>query len=91
MRTVFEIEAREIERVDYLTTYNHIMWKFKVPQKNGITHFYEDYDDVGLEPSYRFGAFINGYLETYFCGEGEAVPAEKIGYGGVWFRVHVFD
>ena len=95
MKTILRIEANEIEKVESMTFYNHIMWKIKSRNGYGFTHMREVYDDVSDYPDYTFGAITNNGKEDIFMpfasGEGDPVPVDKIGYGGVWIDVVMFN
>jgi len=90
MRVYFEVEANEIEKVPELTYYNNIMWKFTKPNKLGITHFVEHYDDVNDWPSYNLGVLVAGEFKCLGTGEGKPIPEDKIGFGGVFTQIMVY-
>ena len=83
MRVYLEVEASEIEKVPDLTYYNNIMWKFTKHNKLGITHFVEKYDDVNDYPFYELGTLVDGTFECLATGEGDPIPVDKLGFGGV--------
>ena len=90
MRVYFEVEANEIEKVPELTYYNNIMWKFTKHNKLGITHFVEKYDDVNDYPFYELGTLVDGTFECLATGEGDPIPKDKIGFGGVFTQILMY-
>ena len=87
MQTYFKFEANEIEKVESLSRYNHLVWRLKKRNDFGITHFVEKYDDVNDCPTYEFGAMDDEGFTVLASGEGDPVPEDKIGCGGVWTEV----
>lgn len=89
MEVYFKFEANEIEKVDSLSYYNYSMWRLKRQNGFGISHFIEKYDDVCDSPTYEFGIMDDGGFTCYASGEGDPVPEDKIGCGGVWTEVRL--
>jgi hypothetical protein len=89
MRVYFEVEANEIEKVATATYYNNIMWKFTKPNKLGITYLKEHYDDVNDWPSYELGVLVDGKFKCLGTGEGDPIPEDKIGFGGVFTQIMI--
>ena len=89
MHVEFIIHANKIELDNELTYYNHMMWKITGYNKMPFSHIKEVYDDVGECPIYEFGIIVDGEMKCFATGEGEAIDEEKIGTGGVYFKVHI--
>jgi len=88
VRVILRFETRELEKVPFLTYYNHVCHKLKVPFMEA-THLYECCDDVGFEPSYKIGKFVDEKFITLFWGEGDAIPEGRETTGGVWVDIEV--
>lgn len=84
------IEANEIEQVDELSSYNNIVWKLARPTL-GLTHFKEVYDDVSEYPVYHFGIIENNRFKSILQGDGDPIPLDKIGVGGVWVEITILN
>lgn len=90
MEVCMRIEANEIEQVKELTYYNNVMWKFIRPNRLGITHFNEKFDDICENyVRYEFGILEEGKFKYMFDGEGKCIPEKEIGCGGIWTEVHI--
>jgi len=91
MQTHIKIEANEIEKVEGRSFYNHIWWKLKKTNWLGITHLEEKYDDVIENPVYTLGTMNDDKFTFIAYGEGDPVPEEKIGCGGVWIDIDLIS
>jgi len=89
MKIKLEFEANEIEKVSRLTYYNNVMWKFIRHNELGLTHFKEIYDDVSDYPRYEFYIMNDGKFKYIAGGDGDPIPVESLGFGGVWISVDI--
>lgn len=81
----FEVLMTEIAMNKEKTCYNHLHWDMR-PNRFGITHLKEIYDDVCEHTaSYKF---YKGD-EMLCSGEGDPIPDDKIGFGGVSVMVQL--
>ncbi len=89
MKVTLKVEANEMEHVKSMSCYNNIMWRLKKTNDFGITHISERYDDVSDYPEYYLGHVPNGDFCSFTIGEGDPVPEDKIGTGGVWINIDI--
>lgn len=87
MQVVLKIEANEIVAVNELSYYNHAVYRLKKTNPYGVTHLVEIYDDVCDYPDYELGTLEDGKLKITMGGEGDPVPTEDLGCGGVWISI----
>jgi hypothetical protein len=85
MNVHFEVWTTEITLNKEMTFYNHLWWSMK-SNRYGITHFIEKYDDV-CEHTASYEFFRDG--EMLCSGEGDPIPQDKIGTGGVSVMVQI--
>lgn len=85
MKIHFEVLTTEITLNREMTVYNRLWWDMK-PNRFGITHLTEKYDDV-CEHTASYEFFRNG--EMLCSGEGDPIPEEYIGVGGVSVMVQI--
>ena len=90
MKVLLQVESNEIEYVKELSSYNNLIWKFKTP-KTGFTHMREIYDDVSEWPSTSLGKIIEGGFWIKYSGESDGVDADKIGCGGHFTNIHLYE
>ena len=91
MNIYFEFEANEIEPVATMSHYNYAMWRMIRANKLGVTHFAEVYDDVSDTPAYELGVVVDGSFVSLLYGEGDPVPEGRIGCGGVFTKIQLFN
>lgn len=84
MKVVFELEMREMSFNQEKTIYNNLWWDFK-PNKFGITHLVEKYDDLTEWPSYT----IYSGNKIFAYGEGDPLDPTKQGCGGLSVPVEI--
>lgn len=89
MELVIRFEANELVKNEAHTYYNHIHWDVK-PNNLKISRLIEVYDDVSEHPSYEMFRLKDSELQLIAYGEGDPVPKDRIGYGGVFFEVTIF-
>jgi hypothetical protein len=89
MQVYFKFEANEIEQDRELSYYNNAIWKFTKHNCLGFTHVRENYDDVSSWPDYDFGVYEDGKFVCLASGEGNPIPTDRIGTGGVWIEVYI--
>ena len=90
MEMVLRFETRGLEIINYKTFYNSVCHKLKTPYL-GITHIYEKYDDVSQQPMYDLGFFVGDKFSVVAVGEGDGVPEDCQGIGGVWVEINIFS
>lgn len=90
MQVQFKIAMNEIEYCPELSYYNNIVWKFKYQQKTGLTHFIEKYDDVSVNPDYKFGYYKKDEFIVCESGEGNPIDKDDVGFGGRYVVVDIF-
>jgi hypothetical protein len=88
MEVIFEIETREIKKIEELSYYNHVVYEVK-NSKFSFSHIKEIYDDVNDCPSYQFGLVEEDKFICLFGGEGEPVPEGKENTGGVHVQIYL--
>jgi hypothetical protein len=90
MQTVLRIATTEIIHCPELSSYNFSVYKFRVANSYGFTHFTELYDDVNETPEYDLGTFTGTRFNGMMLGIGDPVPKDKFSCGGVFFDVELY-
>jgi len=84
MKVVFKIEMNEISFDKERSYYNHLTWNVK-PNKLGITHIIEIYDDVSDYPMLKI------YKGNFLFAFGDCDPIEEVDVvcGGRFVEVEI--